>query len=349
MKFIKKNELKEQNPNNRIYAIDTIKTLLIFLVVFGHCLEINLEGNNKLIYCIIYIFHIPLFAFCSGYLFKFDRKKIIIKILLPYFLFQTIYTIFNCIYLQDKSIVLNYTTPYWIMWYMMSLAFWGIFTIFFDTKNIKKEIIIVIFTFLIGIIVGLDNSVGYYLSLSRTIVFLPFFILGFYAKKWINVWEIKDKIKAIKKIIIGIVLFIIMILIVYYIYTQYKNWNVSWLYGSYPYDQINYSFVIRILQYIFSILIIIFVFWIIPNRRNFLNYIGRNTLIIYLMHGFIIKSVSKENYIKYNSNIEFLIKISILAIAIILILPLPVELIKKIKNKIENKKIAIKSNGDVDN
>ena len=73
------NNNKISAEKNRIFAIDTIKTLLIFLVVFGHLLELNLNGKFKYIYCVIYIFHMAAFVFCSGYLFRFDKKKFITK------------------------------------------------------------------------------------------------------------------------------------------------------------------------------------------------------------------------------------------------------------------------------
>ena len=327
------NNNKISAEKNRIFAIDTIKTLLIFLVVFGHLLELNLNGKFKYIYCVIYIFHMAAFVFCSGYLFRFDKKKFITKIVIPYIIFQTIYTVFNCIYLSNTRITINYTTPYWIMWYMLALGLWGLTSIILDTKNPKKQIFILAFLFVIGIMVGFDNSVGYYLSMSRFVVFLPFFMLGYYAKNSINIWQVKERINKSKKTIIEICLLLIIIGIGYYLYTQYEKWNIAWLYGSYPYAQIPYTFAMRSMQYLFSILSIIAIFWFIPNKKNIFNYIGKNTIVIYLLHGFIIKIIGKENLITYNSNTEFLLKALLIDILIIAILPLPKELICIMKNK----------------
>ncbi len=203
---------------NRIFALDTIKAILIFLVVFGHLLEINLNGIFKYIYCVIYVFHMPAFIICSGYLFKFDRKKLIKKIIIPYFIVQTIATIFYCVYVKKTQLVFNYTKPCWTLWYLLALGFWAIFVMLFDTKDIKKQILVLVVSFIAGIVVGFDDSVGNYLSLSRVIVFLPFFMLGYYAKNWFNIWEIKEKIKKSKKIIIGVIIFILLISILIYIY-----------------------------------------------------------------------------------------------------------------------------------
>lgn len=61
----------------RIYLIDNIKAILILTVVFAHLLEPLLNNtSNKLIYLIIYSFHMSLFAFCSGYFARFNPDKI---------------------------------------------------------------------------------------------------------------------------------------------------------------------------------------------------------------------------------------------------------------------------------
>ena len=315
--------INKKNNNNlknkkRIYAIDTIKAILIFLVVLGHLLELNLTGKAKFAYCFIYMFHMPLFVLLSGYFFKFEKRKFIKRIIMPYFIFQTIYTIFNCLYLQKHNIVFNYTKPYWIMWYLLAYALWGIFATIFDTKNLKQQIIVIAALFIIGVLIGFDDSIEYYLTLSRFFVFLPFFMLGYYSKNWTSICNNKDKMKKNFKIIIGIVLLIIVGIVFYYIFTQYKNWQVSWLYGSFPYSKQNYSFIFRIMQYVFAISIISFILWIIPNRKNLLNCIGKNTLIIYILHGFIIKIIDNEDLLKFNTQYEFYLKILIIAMLIVL-------------------------------
>ena len=73
------NNNSELKKSSRIYALDTIKAILIFLVVFAHFLEGNLTGKTTYVYTVIYMFHMPVFIFCSGFLFKFHRKKFITK------------------------------------------------------------------------------------------------------------------------------------------------------------------------------------------------------------------------------------------------------------------------------
>ena len=62
---------------NKKYFIDNIKVVLIFLVVFGHLIERYIDTSNTLmgIYMFIYIFHMPLFVYISGYLSKNINKS----------------------------------------------------------------------------------------------------------------------------------------------------------------------------------------------------------------------------------------------------------------------------------
>lgn len=56
----------------RDYFFDNIKAVLIFLVVLGHFLLPIHEGGNVLVLIkrLIYVFHMPLFVFVSGYFSK---------------------------------------------------------------------------------------------------------------------------------------------------------------------------------------------------------------------------------------------------------------------------------------
>lgn len=79
--------------------IDYAKVIGIFLVVFGHVLQgqIACSSDNilKLLWDYIYLFHMPLFFMISGFLYKeinqLGGKSLILKLILPYFLYQIIF------------------------------------------------------------------------------------------------------------------------------------------------------------------------------------------------------------------------------------------------------------------
>ena len=55
------------NNSHRSITVDIAKGLGIFLVVWGHCLH-----NNNVLHDVIYLFHMPLFFFLSGFFIKRD-------------------------------------------------------------------------------------------------------------------------------------------------------------------------------------------------------------------------------------------------------------------------------------
>lgn len=87
----------------RDIRIDTIKGILITLVVFGHLLEQFLNNRvNIIAYNLIYSFHMPLFIIISGYFFNPGQnieklKASTIKLVETFLLFYIIHQSINWI------------------------------------------------------------------------------------------------------------------------------------------------------------------------------------------------------------------------------------------------------------
>src|SRR5699024_11964369 len=96
--------------------------------------------------------------------------NLIKKLLLPYIIFQLIYTVYY--FLIDKP---NYQKdlfdPQWSLWFLLSLFSWHLLLILF--KKMPAFISISI-AFAIGLLVGYFDDVGKAYSLSRTFAFFPF-------------------------------------------------------------------------------------------------------------------------------------------------------------------------------
>lgn len=140
-------------------------------------------------------------------------------------------------------------------------------------------------SFLLGLIVGLVSN-GSILSFSRTIVFLPFFLLGYYTdiEKLKN---ISDKVN-IWIAILGVTLFVALALFI----ADNKMIDYKFLYGSYSYSELNINIwqgiLYRSLLYISSIALSIFVCAITPNSKTFYTDIGKSTMYIYAFHIYIV-------------------------------------------------------------
>ncbi len=166
--------------------IDSVKYWLIVLVIAGH---IFLRPEFTSIACIvtwkwIYLFHMPLFIFISGY---FSRKKdkediwlSIWKLLEPLIVFQTLAIIFKLI--QEGSVSLHYIlTPWYALWYLLSLILWRLILQILPDNFLENTKLILLLTFFISIIIGF-LPFNELLSIQRTLSLMPFFFLGYCMK-----------------------------------------------------------------------------------------------------------------------------------------------------------------------
>ncbi|MDE7206455.1 MAG: acyltransferase family protein, partial [Lachnospiraceae bacterium] len=262
--------------NQRNYRIDNIKAVLIFLVVFGHMLELIAA---KQIYLIIYSFHMPAFIFVTGYYAKFRPRKILLELMMPYILFQTLYLIFEG-YTTGESTTFQYMRPYWLLWYLLTVIIYYILLPMIKTDRMKQRGQIVALSFAISLLAGYDSTVGYYMSLSRTMVFLPFFVMGHYAG------NSETKFDVLKKWYHKIAILIGVLLSSYYIITAQVSSVI--LYGSYSYEATESGVFQRAVLLIIAFIWILALFRFVPDIKiPILSDLGKGTFSVFLVHGFI--------------------------------------------------------------
>jgi len=284
---------------NRIYLFDNVKAMLIFLVVLGHMLEIIVSRRGELLYSFIYLFHMPLFVFCSGYFANFRPKRFFFNYAGLYVLFQLFYILFARFALGVHWMPIQFSTPYWIMWYLMALIAWTLILPLLDAVTIDKPaaIIAICASFALGIAAGFDSMIGYYLSLSRIVYFFPFFVLGFCIRKHFD----PDKMNAwLKNNIVRCFSGAVTIAIAVWIFTGNPINDPRWLWGSSSYEHLaytGYNVVVRILLYAAALFISVFCIAVLPKRKLFFTTIGTRTLQVFLFHGFIIQLLRHNNII----------------------------------------------------
>lgn len=273
---------------NRIYRYDNAKCILIFLVLFGHLLECFSGRFPSAIYRTIYLFHMPAFLFLSGYFSSFHRKRILFRLILPYVVFQTLYLVFDAIILNSSiNIRLQYTTPYWMLWYLFALIIYNLLIPFFDT-DIPGQIVFLAASVLLSLLAGYDDSIGYFLSLSRIITFAPFFLGGYYFKKDRAFFE--NTSFCFRRIVpvVGVILSVIGIL-----FAWKTKLAPAVLYGSFSYANAGYSPVQKLFLLVIGYGGIMSIA-LIPNKKiPLLSEIGKNTFPIFCLHGFVIRILGK--------------------------------------------------------
>lgn len=266
----------------RDYLYDNVKAFLIFCVVLGHILESFLHGSIKVMYIIIYSFHMPLFVFCSGMFARFAPDRIIKKIVMPYVAFQLINCIGDCV-LEGGSI--QFTTPVWTLWYLPALFVWTMLIPFIDREKRQTKIFILAGAFAAGLIAGYDGTIGYYMSLSRIIVFMPYFIMGFYYNKSEKLKNSIEKIKPEYMIITGALVLSLICFVS-------EGVNPKWLYNAYTYSDLNYNMLYRIFIYGCGIILSAVILKVFPKGKTCFSYIGQRSLQIFLLHGFAVRALA---------------------------------------------------------
>ncbi|MED4203987.1 acyltransferase family protein [Neobacillus mesonae] len=280
------------SQSRRSKYFDNAKFILIFLVVFGHVISPLKEKDGLLftLYTFIYLFHMPAFIFISGYFSKgFGKKgyiqKTVKKILLPYVIFQLLYSVYYYFSGKEETFHFDLFQPHWTMWFLLSLFCWNCMLYLFARLNWKG----VALSIVLGVGIGYIDQIGSFLSLSRTFVFFPYFLIGFL----LNREQLNGIIKSSWSLPIGIIVIAATFL---YFSFGFPEEAVPWLLGDRSYSAMGVENIAdglyRGAQYFITILVVFGFLTIIPSIHLKLTEIGERTLYIYLFHGFIIKSAT---------------------------------------------------------
>lgn len=289
------NPKETQSKSGRIYYFDNLKFILIFLVVFGHFVDLIVSKTDiaRSTFILIYLFHMPLFVFISGFFSKNsvkrkDKSKIIVFLLLYIILKVIIFTIEK---LYGKNVAFHVFSDKSVPWYLFAMAAWYGITML--VQNLNKKYVF-LFSILLSLVVGFDKDIGDFLCLSRIIVFYPFFLLG----NIINKEQILNIIKNKKLKIVSIIFLMLVIYIVFaFINDVYLIRPI--LTGRNSYYSLNNSIedlgiLFRLIWYIISSLISVSVMSLIPKGKTFFSNLGQNTLAVLILHTIIVKIFARE-------------------------------------------------------
>lgn len=282
--------------------MDNIRGLLIFAVVFGHMLELFMgkSGMDRAVYLIIYSFHMPLFAFVSGVFARFDPVRIRNRMIYPYLVFQTLYILYANHVLEAEE-KLQYTTPYWILWYLFATVAWNLVLPLIETQSAKKKLIWLGLALVGAMYIGFDNKAGYYLSFSRIVEFFPFFLAGHYSRSLKE--EVRRHIGQLQRHRLKIVLIVSCVLFLLFavgiISGNEDDIRSIWFYGSASYQNAKYGWRLRILCLAVAAGWTLFFLLVIPTKRlPVLSRIGANTMTVYLLHGFVLRFLKVKKLFK---------------------------------------------------
>lgn len=302
----------------RDVRLDSVKGLLILLVVLGHIIgNCGLGVINDRIWHFIYIFHMPLFILVSGYFTsrKSDKKAFwgsLLKIILPLIVFQILSNLLLFVFFHHKLSISFLLTPYWTLWYLLSLVFWRVIIQYSPKSLVDKPYLYLACSLVIAVFCGL-MPYGRILSIQRTLSFYPFFLWGYYIRQGF----IK---KQMWPNYISIVLCGLFAIWIFgdFVPISFDKSKVL-LRGADQYAVVDIP--LKVLYLAASFLLTVSVLNLIP-KSNWLSHFGSKSLFYYLYHGLVIRFILQPlvQYYQLPQSAPFMLVYLLIVILIIYIL-----------------------------
>jgi fucose 4-O-acetylase-like acetyltransferase len=284
--------------SGRIPAIDNLRAVLIICVVAGHLMEFIRFENCEELYTLIYMFHMPAFAFVSGMCCKSaepSAKRLLSDILYPYVVFQLLYKfVSNTVWGVEEGYQI--TTPYWILWYLASMFFWQLLLFMMNAVSRRWPAMVIVTA--MALLAGCVTSINYFLSMSRTLVMFPFFLGGFYLREhrdaFLEIFSNRKLLALLLRlaaIAAGVGLSVVA-------FNSVGKITPNALYCSMPYEWDAGNMGIRALLAVVAWLWIAVLCIMIPKINvPVLTHIGRNTMPVFLLHGFVMRGLMYNGHL----------------------------------------------------
>ncbi|MCP4073526.1 MAG: acyltransferase family protein [Hyphomicrobiales bacterium] len=281
---------KQRKTDKRIGKLDEAKGILIVLIVFGHIIDSNQTDSVALqaIYLFVYAFHIPAFGFASGYVSRAANSphtplRTLSSFIQPFIICQIIFWLIET---NFNNAPVNWfrllSVPYWTLWYLFSLVMWRVLLIPYSRWSHP-----LIISILVALTAGLVDNWGYAFSISRTLVFFPFFLAGHIYEKYNS----SDFLSPIRSQPIAVGAFIAAGFAAYVL--AVNQFDPRLLYHAQSYSRMGLDWqtgvVFRIAALTTAAILVCSFFAVMPLRLKLFGDIGRNSLYPYLSHGLIIK------------------------------------------------------------
>lgn len=288
-----------ESGSSRNYYLDNLKFILIILVVIGH-FTLQIPGIKwvRYIQYFIYTFHMPCFIFVSGYLAKRMNEggKLKADKVLGIFWLYLLFKIGNVLLQVAFGININFdlfkgrAAP----WYLLALGIWYLMIPLLE--RIKPNYLIA-GTFLIGLAAGYTSNINSIFTLSRVIVFLPFFSLGF-------LWSGKLDVFLNKKLRIQALLLMIALMVVIILFWNQLKPFKDIVYGASSYNSslgkyAKYGLMIRGIWYLLAIIISGAFMLLIPRCKTFFSVLGERTLQVYMTHIWFRNAIGYAGFFVY--------------------------------------------------
>jgi acyltransferase len=329
----------------RYYWVDATKALGIFLVFYGHLLETARHLSADAVYFqykLIYSFHMPLFFFIAGFFYKRQQSAISTQIgilfqkrLFPVLLFSAIALLIRPVYSYIKFGEI-YFPAFWpdlqsylmgrpafsaTLWFLVCLFTVEIFALLLlpRVRTVLYGVLIAFFFLLFGHSLRLKPDMALVLPRNFWYIHESFLAFGLYALGYSTFRWIRELIK-LKVFVRGIIIVLLGSVLVWAV-------NMNSPVDGFAVDMKismhgNFFFFISAFA---GILMIILFASLLPQLK-WIEYIGKNTLILLGTNGLFISFFNTHilDWLDHYDNVGmvFLDSVWISALSIILSIPL---------------------------
>ena len=329
----------------RDYLWDNIKAILIFLVVLGHVLELCDRQIYPSIFMdkFIYMFHMPAFIFVSGFLAKSYctngkvRSIKVINLMAYYLIFQIIFFAIRIVI--DHQTNFSILEPNRGLWYLLALI---MYYLMIPVIEKLSPILVIGLSIIFSLLVGVETkNIDNFMGIQRAIVFSPFFCIGYYLTS-----EKIEKLRSINiivRIVVSIVITAVSSVTLYLMNDQLK---LSLFYGKSNYQELKYTvlqgFSLRALVILMASSLIFVLILILPSKKTFFSFIGKNSLQIFILHmAIIITLITMKIKPTINGPLDIIAVIFVSLMSTVLlsfkVFEYPFDLIRKAVARISNR------------
>lgn len=275
------------NSKKRLNKYDNLKGVAILLIVLMHFDFLRiLEPYGNQFFVLI---NVPLFFFIAGYFSKTgpdEPVKNFKRLLLPYIIFCIIYKIFGLMFLGTKSYVNIFIHPDFALWFLLALFFMKM-----SLPIVEKFRYPFLVSIICSLLFGFINMEPNILAVTRTFGYFPIFMLGFKYKDYKN--YVMDNYPKIADYLKNNYV-MILILIAFVIITIFGILSVDdrFFYLKYSYSgDMFLSMIKRAVVLFLAMGWVLILHRFMPERSSFLTKFGRNSMAVYVLHGFIRQTV----------------------------------------------------------
>lgn len=259
----------------------------------------------------------PAFVYLLGKFTKPSWKRVKHYGLL-YIVFQVLYT-FVLKYIFPEDVVISIITPLWIVWFLLATVCYTLLC-FIIPKSLddctKKQLFVG--SLILSIVIGFVPFIGVELSLSRIIVFLPFFLAG----KFGYFSCTRSATVSVSCLVMSV------LLVLAYILVGNANFEALYMYGGY--SESNSTWLLRFMIFVVGFCVIRFLTNSVPEKRiPILTDLGSHTLFIFLGHGFLVKGIAF--FFESQKSVLFTFIVSVFITLLLWIVSLCVKKIKRLR------------------